>query len=120
MTLEREIGSIETANINKETLDAMKNAGIAIKQIHAGLTVDTVDDVMYVLSIHFPPPCLHIANSHLGKDSANNMPSAKKSAQPSPLASAPKASTKTSSTTNSQNSNKKPSMRRCSTRAASP
>jgi charged multivesicular body protein 4 len=49
MTLEREIYSIETANINKETLDAMKNAGAAMKQIHAGLTVDTVDDVMYVL-----------------------------------------------------------------------
>ncbi|KAF2799793.1 Snf7-domain-containing protein [Melanomma pulvis-pyrius CBS 109.77] len=46
MTLEREIYSIETANINKETLDAMKNAGAAMKQIHAGLTVDTVDDVM--------------------------------------------------------------------------
>lgn len=46
MTLEREIYSIETANINKETLDAMKNAGAAMKQIHAGLTVDTVDVVM--------------------------------------------------------------------------
>jgi len=53
MTLEREIYSIETANINKETLDAMKNAGTAMKQIHAGLTVDTVDNVMYVI---FPPP----------------------------------------------------------------
>jgi hypothetical protein len=47
MTLEREIYSIETANINKETLDAMKNAGTAMKQIHAGLTIDKVDDVMY-------------------------------------------------------------------------
>ncbi|KAF2732866.1 vacuolar-sorting protein-like protein snf7 [Polyplosphaeria fusca] len=46
MTLEREIYSIETANINKETLDAMKNAGTAMKQIHAGLTIETVDDVM--------------------------------------------------------------------------
>ncbi|KAF2704747.1 Snf7-domain-containing protein [Pleomassaria siparia CBS 279.74] len=46
MTLEREIYSIETANINKETLDAMKNAGAAMQQIHAGLTVDKVDDVM--------------------------------------------------------------------------
>lgn len=46
MTLEREIYSIETANINKETLDAMKKAGMAMKQIHAGMTVDTVDDVM--------------------------------------------------------------------------
>lgn len=54
MTLEREIYSIETANINKETLDAMKNAGTAMKQIHAGLTIDKVDNVMYVL-FHFIP-----------------------------------------------------------------
>ncbi|RMZ67697.1 vacuolar-sorting SNF7 [Pyrenophora seminiperda CCB06] len=46
MTLEREIYSIETANINKETLDAMKNAGNAMKHIHAGLTIDTVETVM--------------------------------------------------------------------------
>lgn len=48
MTLEREIYSIETANINKETLDAMKNASTAMKQIHGGLTIDKVDNVMYV------------------------------------------------------------------------
>ncbi|KAF2011053.1 Snf7-domain-containing protein [Aaosphaeria arxii CBS 175.79] len=46
MTLEREIYSIETANINKETLDAMKNAGKAMQQIHAGLSIDKVDNVM--------------------------------------------------------------------------
>jgi len=46
MTVEREIGSIESANINKETLDAMKNASNAIKQIHGGLTVDQVDQTM--------------------------------------------------------------------------
>ncbi|OCK83201.1 Snf7-domain-containing protein [Lepidopterella palustris CBS 459.81] len=46
MTLEREIYSIETANINKETLDAMKNAGKAMQQIHQGLTVDKVDQAM--------------------------------------------------------------------------
>ena len=49
MTLEKEIYSIETANINKETLDAMQKAGTAMKQIHAGLTIDKVDNVMYVL-----------------------------------------------------------------------
>lgn len=53
MTLEREIYSIETANINKETLDAMKNAGAAMKQIHAGLTIDKVDNVMYVSILRF-------------------------------------------------------------------
>jgi hypothetical protein len=61
MTLEREIYSIETANINKETLDAMKNAGTAMKQIHAGLTIDKVDNVMFVSpNPSFPPPvCLN-------------------------------------------------------------
>lgn len=46
MTVEREISSIETANINKETLDAMKGASTAIKKIHDGLTIDKVDQVM--------------------------------------------------------------------------
>jgi charged multivesicular body protein 4 len=46
MTVEREVSSIETANINKETLDAMKNASTAMKSIHGGLTIDKVDQVM--------------------------------------------------------------------------
>lgn len=49
MTLESEIYSIEAANINKETLDAMKNASSAMKQIHGGLTIDKVDQTMYVM-----------------------------------------------------------------------
>jgi charged multivesicular body protein 4 len=49
MTLESEIYSIETANINKETLDAMKNASSAMKQIHGGLTIDKVDQTMYAI-----------------------------------------------------------------------
>lgn len=46
MTLEREIYNIETANINKETLEAMKNASKAMKEIHGGLTIDKVDQTM--------------------------------------------------------------------------
>ncbi|KAK8207600.1 ESCRT-III subunit protein snf7 [Zalaria obscura] len=46
ITIEREISSIETANINKETLDAMKNASNAMKTIHGGLTIDKVDATM--------------------------------------------------------------------------
>lgn len=46
LTVEREISSIETANINKETLDAMKNAQAAMKRIHGNLTLDTVDQTM--------------------------------------------------------------------------
>lgn len=46
LTVEREISSIETANINKETLDAMKHAQQAMKKIHGGLTIDVVDQTM--------------------------------------------------------------------------
>ena len=49
----------KAANINKETLDAMKNAGTAMKQIHAGLTVDKVDDVMYVFRFRTYFPLAH-------------------------------------------------------------
>ncbi|KAF2230704.1 Snf7-domain-containing protein [Viridothelium virens] len=46
MTVEREISSIETANINKETFVAMQNAGKAMKQIHGDLSIDKVDQTM--------------------------------------------------------------------------
>jgi hypothetical protein len=46
--VEQQIYSIEAANINQETLNAMKNAGTAMKQIHGGLTIDKVDATMYV------------------------------------------------------------------------
>ncbi|KAL9086601.1 MAG: hypothetical protein Q9165_007044 [Trypethelium subeluteriae] len=46
MTVEREISSIETANINKETFVAMQNAGKAMKEIHGGLSIDKVDQTM--------------------------------------------------------------------------
>lgn len=48
--VEQQIYSIEAANINQETLNAMKNAGAAMKQIHGGLTIDKVDATMYVLT----------------------------------------------------------------------
>lgn len=44
--LEQQIYSIESANINQETLNAMKNAGQAMKQIHSGLTIDKVDETL--------------------------------------------------------------------------
>ena len=44
--MEQQIYSIEAANINQETLNAMKNAGAAMKQIHGGLTIDKVDATM--------------------------------------------------------------------------
>jgi len=45
-TLEQQIYSIEAANINQETLKAMRTAGDAMKQIHGGLTMDKVDQTM--------------------------------------------------------------------------
>ncbi|KAI1939065.1 ESCRT-III subunit protein snf7 [Ophidiomyces ophidiicola] len=46
MQIEQQIYSIEAANINQETLNAMKNAGTAMKQIHSGLTIEKVDETM--------------------------------------------------------------------------
>lgn len=48
--LEQQIYSIESANINQETLVAMKNAGKAMKEIHGKITMEDVDTTMYVLS----------------------------------------------------------------------
>lgn len=48
--LEQQIYSIESANINQETLLAMKNASAAMKQIHGKMTMEDVDVTMYVLS----------------------------------------------------------------------
>ncbi|MCJ1244569.1 ESCRT-III subunit protein snf7 [Trapelia coarctata] len=48
--LENQIYSIESANINQETLLAMKNASKAMKDIHGNLTIDKVDDIMEGLS----------------------------------------------------------------------
>ena len=46
--LEQQIYSIESANINQETLVAMKNAGAAMKQIHGKMTMEDVDNTMFV------------------------------------------------------------------------
>jgi len=50
--LEQQIYSIESANINQETLVAMKNAGKAMKEIHGKMTMEDVDTTMYIS----PPP----------------------------------------------------------------
>ncbi|KAL2824621.1 Snf7-domain-containing protein [Aspergillus cavernicola] len=44
--LEQQIYAIEAANINHETLAAMKAAGAAMEKIHNGLTIDKVDETM--------------------------------------------------------------------------
>jgi hypothetical protein len=97
----------------------MKNAGTAMKQIHAGLTIDKVDNVMYASCLPRHPHN-HMLTSYAGRTSANNTQSARRSAKPSPQASPPTASTKTNSTRSSRNYNKRSSTSRCSTQATYP
>lgn len=40
--------AVETANLNVETLKVMKSASNAMKVIHGGMSVDKVDETMYV------------------------------------------------------------------------
>ncbi|KAF3394517.1 Vacuolar-sorting protein snf7 [Penicillium rolfsii] len=49
MQLEQQIYSIEAANINHETLQAMKSAGDAMKTIHNGMKLEQVDETMDML-----------------------------------------------------------------------
>ncbi|RMJ21103.1 hypothetical protein PHISP_08031 [Aspergillus sp. HF37] len=44
--LEQQVYSIEAANINQETLNAMKAAGTAMSHIHGKMTIDKVDETM--------------------------------------------------------------------------
>ncbi|KAL4880062.1 Snf7-domain-containing protein [Aspergillus karnatakaensis] len=44
--LEQQIYAIEAANINHETLTAMKAAGAAMEKIHGNMTIDKVDETM--------------------------------------------------------------------------
>ena len=84
--LEQQIYSIESANINQETLVAMKNAGAAMKQIHGKMTMEDVDTTMYYFPILvcYPYPRRNTDASAyaIGNNSANNTNSPKKSATP--------------------------------------
>lgn len=75
MTLERQIYSIEAANINKETLDTLKNASDAMKRIHGSMTIDKVDQVMYVpvCPEYFPPLLTNIIGRILTSNTASPM-----------------------------------------------
>ncbi|KAK4669375.1 ESCRT-III subunit protein snf7 [Podospora pseudopauciseta] len=52
-TLETQINAIESANINKETFEAMQRASEAMKSIHGKLTPEKVDEAMYVPKVWF-------------------------------------------------------------------
>lgn len=58
MQLEQHVYTIEAANINQETLQAMNQASEAMKRMHAGLTMDKVDEMMY--EIPSEPPSKQI------------------------------------------------------------
>jgi charged multivesicular body protein 4 len=45
-TLEQQMGAIESANINRETLEALSKAGDAMKHIHGKYTVEKVEETM--------------------------------------------------------------------------
>ncbi|KAK0735613.1 Snf7-domain-containing protein [Apiosordaria backusii] len=51
-TLETQINAIESANINKETFEAMQRASEAMKTIHGKLTPEKVDEAMEKLQEH--------------------------------------------------------------------
>ncbi|KAJ5679087.1 Vacuolar-sorting protein snf7 [Penicillium macrosclerotiorum] len=65
--LEQNIYSIEAANINNETLEAMKKASEAMKQIHGGLSLENVDETMDKLREQ------HQLSQEIG-DAITNMP----------------------------------------------
>ncbi|KAF7355268.1 Vacuolar sorting protein [Mycena sanguinolenta] len=46
MQLEMQVNTLESANLNKETMDAMKKAAQALADIHSGMSVAKVDQTM--------------------------------------------------------------------------
>lgn len=131
--LEQQIYSIESANINQETLVAMKNAGAAMKQIHGKMTMEDVDVTMYALLFITFAPLLHcrivafrcpmrsinetqLTPNLLGNNFANNTSLRKKSAMPSPLCRSPNLLMKTNCKRILTNWSRRPWTRRCSRR----
>ena len=106
--LEQQIYSIEAANINQETLNAMKAAGSAMSQIHKGMTIDKVDETMYVFLYAWGAcvshlwDCLLTLTTYLGINSGNNINSARKSLRPLRVLRLGRCQTKASSTRNSK------------------
>jgi len=50
MTLETQVNTIESANLNAETMTAMKKGADALKVIHGNLTIDKVDATMEAIN----------------------------------------------------------------------
>jgi charged multivesicular body protein 4 len=47
-TLEIQMNTVENANINIETIRAMKQANEAMRGIHSGMGINKIDDTMFV------------------------------------------------------------------------
>jgi len=50
LTLETQVNTIESANLNAETMSAMKKGADALKVIHGSLTIDKVDSTMEAIN----------------------------------------------------------------------
>ncbi|MBE3045676.1 Snf7 family protein [Candidatus Bathyarchaeota archaeon] len=78
VTLEQQINSIESANINRETLAAMEKAGEAMKTIHGKLTPEKVDETMYVAPATPKARAQLLTFGGIGRSSGNRMRSARR------------------------------------------
>jgi hypothetical protein len=118
--LEQHVYSIEAANINQETLSAMDQAGKAMQRMHDGLTMDKVDNMMYVF--FYKKKLLNIVKTNTPQGTnygnSNNLPTKSQASSKTTIsASSP---TRTNWKQTWKNSSRKPWMRKCSRQAPCP
>lgn len=125
MQLEQQIYSIEAANINHETLQAMKQAGAAMKNIHGGMKLEDVDKTMYVLIGFIQRAAWVLAalgygtdtNLYAGRIFRTSMRSTRKSETQLPVFRSASSPTRRTSRPSWRVSSRRLWMRRCSTLA---
>jgi hypothetical protein len=125
MQLEQQIYSIEAANINHETLQAMKQAGAAMKQIHGGMKLEDVDKTMYVFIGFIQRTAWVLAalgsgidtDVYAGRISRTSMRSTRKSETQLPVSRSANSPTRKISRPNWRVSSRRLWTRRCSTLA---
>lgn len=122
-TLEQQINSIESANINRETLAAMEKASKAMQDITHGLTPEKVDETMCVLPAlnrRAVVACLgnpSYADLNTGTSCENRMPSATRSGRSWLQPPSGKHTTRRSSRASWSSYNRSSWTSRCSRRA---
>lgn len=117
MQLEQHVYTIEAANINQETLLAMNQASEAMKRMHAGLTMDKVDEMMYEHPFNSIGPT--DVNAIIGTKSGNSNNSPKKSPTQSPATPLANNRTRTNSKPSWTSWSKRPWTSKCSRLARS-